>query len=97
MSEQNINKLPELTQEQINHLIEVHERQKKQNKAWVEANKEKVRQYHKEYFHKKIKNSDAYKEHLKSEKRKETVKKAYLKRKEKVKNALNEQDNNNLI
>ena len=45
MSEQNNNKLPELTQEQINHLIEVHKRQKKQNKAWVEANKEKVRQY----------------------------------------------------
>jgi hypothetical protein len=85
-------KLPELSQEKINHLIEVHERQKKQNKAWVEANKEKVRQYHKEYFHKKIKNSDTYKEHLKSEKRKETVKKAYMKRKEKVKNALLEKD-----
>jgi hypothetical protein len=26
-------KLPELSQEKINHLIEVHERQKKQNKA----------------------------------------------------------------
>jgi hypothetical protein len=62
----------------------VHERQKKQNKEWVEANREKVRQYHKEYFYKKIKNSDAYKEHFKS----------YLKRKELLKNAIIEKINN---
>jgi adenylosuccinate lyase len=92
MSEQ-INKLvPNLTPEQINHLIEAHERQRKQNKEWVEANKDKVRQYHREYFHKTIKNSDKYKEHLQSEKRKETVKRSYLKRKEQLKNALIQKD-----
>jgi adenylosuccinate lyase len=94
MSDQNI-KLPELTQEQINHLIEVHERQKQQNKAWVEAHKEKVKNYHKEYFHAKTKQTEKYKEYLKSENRKITAHNSYLKRKEKMKLALIEKDKDN--